>query len=106
MNKVELPLDGGIWILCGVIYVIACKIYNTILAGENDMISDIIIAKTIIIALISISVGSYVYNMYNSYTPSFSSMPTTTQVTAEPSTLQTHLRTPLRTPRIVRLVNS
>ena len=102
MNKIELPADGGIWILCGVVYIVVCKVYNTLLAGEEEVISDLVILKTLIMALITVSIGAYVYNMYNSYTPSFSSMPTTTKVVEEPSILQA----PLRTPRLTRLVNS
>lgn len=102
MSKLELPVDGSIWILCGISFVIVCKMYNTILAGEDDVISDLVIAKTLIMAVMSVSFGSYIYNMYNSYTPSFTSMPITTKPSEEPVVLHSALRTP----RITRLVNS
>ena len=100
-TELELPADGSIWIVCGVIYIVVCKGYNMFLAGESEIISDLQISKTLIMAIISISVGTYLYNKYNSYTPSFSAAPVAHN---PPPEAPVPLQVPLRNPRLTRLV--
>ena len=102
MNKLELPMDGTIWIFCGVAFILICKIYNVLLAGDDDSISDLVIAKTLIIAIVAISTGAYFYNMFMSYTPTFSSLPLTTKV---PDDSKPTINIPLRTQKLTKLVN-
>ena len=51
---------------CGsVVYVVLCKIaYNQLLASEEEQFSDALIAKTLVLALVSALLAHYVFQYY------------------------------------------
>lgn len=52
-------------IVGSIIYVILCKVlYNTLVAGEDERMSDVIIAKTLVIAVLAALAATYLFVYY------------------------------------------
>lgn len=67
MQTTKMTSEG--WrplLVCGaVVYIGLCKVvYNGLLATEEELFSDSVIAKTLVLALVSVCVAYYVLNYY------------------------------------------
>ena len=87
---------------CVVAYVVLCKAYNVLLAPEpDDHLTDLLITKTSILAIVAVVAGAYALERGRAYKPPFSAVPSTTRPTGAPASPPP---LPLQPPKLTRLV--
>lgn len=89
--------ESTINIVSGIAYVILCKVYNYMIASDDEQIPDLLIVKTLVLAIASLCLGHYVMKHFNDYTPSFTVYNSPPTHLPGPQVASTH-------PRITRVV--